>query len=82
MLRETLSIGDWVKSSYGPARVDRIEVCCTGDQKYGAPVESVVWPVSQQGWPIVVDMSNGHWSYADTLRKIEEPEGDDDEKKG
>lgn len=53
-------VGDRVRSKHGDATIVGIEVCPAHD-KYGTAVESAdIEPYSS----VVVDLDNGHWTYA------------------
>lgn len=60
-----LCVGDKVMSRYGEATVIGIERTAEEGDKYGVKVEEVSWLDN-----FIVDLSNGHWSYKENIKKI------------
>ena len=72
-MKDTLKIGDTVlwRGGFGSetaklAVVEGIEI--TGGYKYGDSVEEVPWSEVYDR-NVTVDLENGHWAYAEQIRK-------------
>ena len=72
-MKDTLKIGDTVlwRGGFGsePAKLATIEeIEITGGYKYGEQVDEVPWS-EVYGRNVTVDLENGHWAYAEQIRK-------------
>ena len=72
-MKDTLKIGDTVlwRGGFGsePARLAVVEgIEITGGYKYGDSVDEVLWSEVYDR-NVTVDLENGHWAYAEQIRK-------------
>jgi hypothetical protein len=73
-MRNTLKTGDsvWVRGGFGTepralATVEQIEI--TNGDKYGTEVDEVKWALVYDR-NVVVSLDNGHWAYAEQIKRI------------